>query len=53
MIVFCPDCPTARAARALFLHDALWTHVGFTVLPLALIMLVIVIIVHRIKHHDE
>jgi hypothetical protein len=27
MIVVCPDCPAARAARALVIHDDLWSHV--------------------------
>jgi len=51
--VGCPDCPTARAARALLFHDGFWTHAVFAALPFALVVLVVVLIVQRIKRDDR
>jgi uncharacterized membrane protein len=49
MIVACPDCP---AARALVMHDGLWSNVWLAVTPFALVAIVIVIVVQRIRRHD-
>lgn len=52
MIGFCPDCPAARAARALVFEDGLWSHVGLAVAPFALVVLLIAVVVQRIRRHD-
>ncbi len=48
----CPDCPTARAARALLFHDGFWTNLAFAILPFALVVMVVVLVVRRTTHHD-
>jgi len=52
MTAGCPDCPTARAARALLFHDGFWTHAVFAALPFALVVFVVVLIMRRIKRDD-
>jgi hypothetical protein len=37
----CPDCPPARAARALVLGDEIWTNLLWVVLPFVVIALVV------------
>ncbi|HET9622310.1 MAG TPA: hypothetical protein VFP84_13145 [Kofleriaceae bacterium] len=49
----CPDCPTARAARALVLHDGVWSHVWLVAAPYALIALIVVVIVRGIQRHER
>jgi hypothetical protein len=52
MILGCPDCPAARAARALVFQDGLWSNVWLAVVPFVLVVLVIMIVVQRIKRHE-
>jgi hypothetical protein len=52
MLAGCPDCPAARAARSLLLHDGFWTHLASAVLPFALVVLVVMVIVQRTQRRD-
>jgi len=52
MSAFCPDCPAAHAARALVIHDGVWSQVWLAVAPFALVVLLIMVIVQRIRRHD-
>ena len=38
----CPSCPTARVVQASVFDERFWAHLGFTVLPLAVLGLIVV-----------
>ncbi len=45
--LLCPDCPTARAARASILDDPdRWTHALYMVLPFVVVTFAIVCLHH-------
>jgi hypothetical protein len=54
MIMACPDCATARAARHLvFGDDALWLHVWSIALPFVIALLLVRTILRRVEHAER
>jgi hypothetical protein len=45
---WCPDCPPARAARALVLAQAFWANAAYALLPFLVIGVAVRWIVHRV-----
>lgn len=50
--MICPDCSTARAARALVLDHDFAANAWRAALPFVLIAIVIAVILRRVRHHD-
>jgi len=54
MIMSCPDCATARAARHLVFGDgAFWLHVWSVVLPFVITLLIVRAILRRVERADR
>jgi len=51
----CPDCPPARAARALVFSHGFWTTAWYVLLPFAVVLLAARWIVRRVDReaHDD
>jgi|GEM_PF-3488304 len=46
--MFCPDCPTAREARALVLDDQPLLHLAGVLVPFVLVALVVSMLIRRL-----
>ncbi len=49
LLLACPDCPPARAARHLFLHVDLLRNAAYAALPFFVLVVLVVLIVRSLR----